>query len=181
MQSIKYGRPLIRKIGLSAIFSLGEETVTINSPFLENLCLYTARPNLKLRKLMKLDSPADIIEAIADGSSLDLFNSIARGASGSEELKNSKGLTRKQYYSRTGKLLRVGLIKRNKGKFSLTALGTVVYHAQMEIENAAKNYWKLKAVDSIQSSAEIGEHERVKLIKTILDDSTIENVLVTNQ
>ena len=88
---------------------------------------------------------------------------------------------RKQYYSRTGKLLRVGLIKRNKGKFSLTALGTVVYHAQMEIENAAKNYWKLKAVDSIQSSAEIGEHERVKLIRTILDDSTIENVLVKNQ
>jgi hypothetical protein len=175
MQSIKYGRPLIRKIGLSVIFSLGEETVTINSPFLENLCLYTARPNLKLRKLMKLDSPADIIEAIADGSSLDLFNSIARGASGSEDLK------RKQYYSRTGKLLRVGLIKRNKGKFSLTALGTIVYHAQMEIENAAKNYWKLKAVDSIQSSAEIGEHERVKLIRTILDDSTIENVLVKNQ
>ncbi|MGA7006805.1 MAG: hypothetical protein WBY28_06985 [Nitrososphaeraceae archaeon] len=65
---------------------------------------------------MKLDSPADIIEAIADGSSLALFNTIARGASGSEELKNSKGLTRKQYYSRTGKLLRVGLIKRNKGK-----------------------------------------------------------------
>lgn len=58
---------------------------------------------------------------------------------------------------------------------------TVVYHAQMEIENAAKNYWKLKAVDSIQSSAEIGEHERVKLIRTILDDSTIENVLVKNQ
>ncbi|MDQ5868439.1 MAG: hypothetical protein M3530_01780 [Thermoproteota archaeon] len=71
---------------------------------------------------MKLDSPAEIIEAIADGSSLDLFNSIARGISGSEELKSSKGLTRKQYYSRTGKLLRVGLIKRNKGKFSLTAL-----------------------------------------------------------
>ena len=92
MQSIKYGRPLIRKIGLSAIFSLGEETVTINSPFLENLCLYTARPNLKLRKLMKLDSPADIIEAIADGSSLDLFNSIARGASGSEESKTLKDL-----------------------------------------------------------------------------------------
>ena len=130
---------------------------------------------------MKATSPADIIEAIADNRSLDLFDSIARGISESEQLKDSKGLTRKQYYSRTGRLLRVGLIKRSKGKFSLTTLGTVVYHAQIEIEKAVKNYWKLKAIDSIQSSTDIGEQERVKLIKTILDDSTIENVLVKNR
>ncbi|HEY7110902.1 MAG TPA: hypothetical protein VH415_15860 [Nitrososphaeraceae archaeon] len=130
---------------------------------------------------MKSNSPADIIGAIADNRSLDLFDSIARGISESEQLKDSKGLTRKQYYSRTGRLLRVGLIKRNKGKFSLTTLGTVVYHAQIEIEKAVKNYWKLKAIDSIQSSTDIGEQERVKLIKTILDDSTIENVLVKNK
>lgn len=110
---------------------------------------------------MKVNSPADIIEAIADNKSLDLFDSIARGISESEQLKDSKGLTRKQYYSRTGRLLRVGLIKRSKGKFSLTTLGTVVYHAQIEIEKAVKNYWKLKAIDSIQSSADIGQQERV--------------------
>jgi predicted transcriptional regulator len=130
---------------------------------------------------MKANSPADIIEAIADNRSLDLFDSIAKGISESEQLKDSKGLTRKQYYSRTGRLLRVGLIKRSKGKFSLTTLGTVVYHAQVEIEKAVKNYWKLKAIDSIQSSTDIGEQERVKLIKTILDDATIENVLVKNR
>ena len=38
-------------------------------------------------------------------------------------------------------------------------------------EKGVSNYWKLKAIDSIQSSAEIGEHERTKLIKTIIDDS----------
>jgi hypothetical protein len=130
---------------------------------------------------MKANTPADIIEAIADNRSLDLFDSIAKGISESEQLKDSKGLTRKQYYSRTGRLLRVGLIKRSKGKFSLTTLGTVVYHAQIEIEKAVKNYWKLKAIDSIQSSTDIGEQERVKLIKTILDDATIENVLVKNR
>lgn len=141
--------------------------------------LYTAY--IIFKKSMKANSPADIIEAIADDRSLDLFDSIAKGISESEQLKDSKGLTRKQYYSRTGRLLRVGLIKRSKGKFSLTTLGTVVYHAQIEIEKAVKNYWKLKAIDSIQSSTDIGEQERVKLIKTILDDSTIENVLVKNR
>lgn len=146
---------------------------------MENSWLYTAYSII--RKSMKSNSPADIIGAIADNRSLDLFDSIAKGISESEQLKDSKGLTRKQYYSRTGRLLRVGLIKRNKGKFSLTTLGTVVYHAQIEIEKAVKNYWKLKAIDSIQSSTDIGEQERVKLIKTILDDSTFENVLVKNK
>jgi predicted transcriptional regulator len=146
---------------------------------MENSWLYTAHSIF--RKSMKANSPADIIGAIADNRSLDLFDSIARGISESEQLKDSKGLTRKQYYSRTGRLLRVGLIKRSKGKFSLTTLGTVVYHAQIEIEKAVKNYWKLKAIDSIQSSTDIGEQERVKLIKTILDDSSIENVLVKNK
>lgn len=149
------------------------------SLILENSWLYTAY--IIFKKSMKANSPADIIEAIADNRSLDLFDSIAKGISESEQLKDSKGLTRKQYYSRTGRLLRVGLIKRSKGKFSLTTLGTVVYHAQIEIEKAVKNYWKLKAIDSIQSSTDIGEQERVKLIKTILDDSTIENVLVKNR
>ena len=39
----------------------------------------------------------------------------------------------------------------------------------------------LKAIDSIQSSAEIGEHERTKLIKTIIDDSGIESILVAKR
>lgn len=168
-----------KQLGINITFFFVQDIVISFSLILENSWLYTA--HIITKKSMKATSPADIIEAIADNRSLDLFDSIARGISESEQLKDLKGLTRKQYYSRTGRLLRVGLIKRSKGKFSLTTLGTVVYHAQIEIEKAVKNYWKLKAIDSIQSSADIGEQERVKLIKTILDDSTIENVLVKNR
>ena len=56
-----------------------------------------------------------------------------------------------------------------------------MYHAQTVIEAGVNNYWKLKAIDSIQSSAEIGEHERTKLIKTIIEDSKIESILVTQR
>ena len=75
-------------------------------------------------------------------------------------------------------MLQVGLVKRNKGSFSLTNFGAVVFHAQLVIEAGIKNYWKLKAVDSIQSTGEIGEQERNMLIKTILNDNTIEKILV---
>ena len=93
-------------------------------------------------------------------------------------LKLTEGLSRKQYSSRTEHLLEVGLIKRKKGRFSLTAFGAVVYHAQFVIESGIKNYWKLKAVDSIRSLTDIGEQERVNLIKSILDDNTIEKILM---
>ena len=116
-------------------------------------------------------SVEDVIQSISDSKSLDLFCSIAKQSVESEVLKRTKGLTRKQYHLRTKQLLKQGLVQRNKGSFSLTCLGTIVYHAQSVIEVGVNNYWKLKAIDSIQSSADIGEHERTKLIKTIIDDS----------
>ena len=79
---------------------------------------------------------------------------------------------------RTRHLLKTGLIKRNKARFSLTTLGVVVYHAQLVVEKGVNNFWKLKAIDSIQSSAEIGQHECTKLIKTIIDDNGIEDILM---
>lgn len=123
-------------------------------------------------------SVADILDSISDSKSLDLFCSIAKGNMESEVLKETKGLTRKQYYFRTKQLLKTGLVQRVKGCFSLTCLGAVVYHAQIIVEAGVNNYWKLKAIDSIQSSGEIGEQERTKLIKTIIDDNQIESILV---
>jgi predicted transcriptional regulator len=126
-------------------------------------------------------SVGDIINSISDNKSLDLFCSIAKGSVESEVLKETKALTRKQFYTRTSQLLHAGLIHRIKGSFSLTSLGIIVYHAQLIIEAGVNNYWKLKAIDSIESSGEIVEQERVKIIKTILDDNTVQNILVAQR
>jgi predicted transcriptional regulator len=130
---------------------------------------------------MEGHSTEDILKAVADSKSLAMFRSIANGSVESEVSKETTGLSKKQYYLRTRQLLKTGLIQRNKGRFLLTCLGAVVYHAQLVVEKGVNNYWKLKAIDSIQSSAEIGEHERTKLIKTIIDDSGIESILVAQK
>ena len=127
---------------------------------------------------MERISVEDVMTAVSDSKSLDMFRSIAKGSIESEVLKQTKGLSKKQYYFRMRQLLKAGLVQRIKGSFSLTCLGAVVYHAQLIVEKGVNNYWKLKAIDSIQSSAEIGQHERTKLIKTIIDDSGIESILV---
>jgi predicted transcriptional regulator len=120
----------------------------------------------------------DVIEALADSKSLDIFCSIAKGNADCNVLKGTKGLTRKQYYFRTKRLMEVGLVKRIKGRFSLTNFGVIINHAELLMEAGLNNYWKLKAVDSIQSSGTIAEHERSKLIRTIINDNAIENILV---
>ena len=132
---------------------------------------------LRHASIMKSQSVEDVMRVLSDVKSLDMFCSIAKGSVESDVLKLTEGLSRKQYYSRTEHLLEVGLIKRKKGHFSLTTFGAVVYHAQFVIESGIKNYWKLKAVDSIRSSTDIGEQERVKMIKSILNDNTIEKIL----
>ena len=128
---------------------------------------------------MEVHTLVDVLEAISDSKSLEMFREIAKGSSvESKELKQKDGFGKKQYYIRTQKLLNSGIVKRVKGKFSLTNFGTVVYHAALIMEAGINNYWKLKAIDSIEDSGQIMENERIKLIQTILDGSTIENILV---
>lgn len=121
---------------------------------------------------MEGHSAIDILQSISDIKSLNMFCSIANNRVESEVLKRTKGLSKKQ------RMLQVGLVKRSKGSFSLTNFGIVVFHAQLVIESGIKNYWKLKAVDSIQATGGIAEQERKMLIKTILNDNRIENILV---
>lgn len=127
---------------------------------------------------MAKNTVLDVLEAISDTKSAELFSDIAKGTIASKLLKEKKDMSKKQYYHRMRKFLNIGLVKRVRGKFFLTNFGVVVYHAMEIVETGVGNYWKLKAIDSIQGSEQIGESERMKLIKSILNDKTIESILV---
>jgi hypothetical protein len=53
----------------------------------------------------------------------------------------------------------------------------VVYDAQTIIEKAVNNYWKLKAVDSLEMSEDLPKEERLKLIDNLLDNKDIKEIL----
>jgi predicted transcriptional regulator len=127
---------------------------------------------------MNIISLEDVIGCLADIKALQIFTTVAKGDGESDVLKKSLGYSRKQFYSRTSNMLKIGLVKRKKGKLLLTAFGSVVYHAEFQIEKAVKNYWKLKAVDSIQSSKQISVKERSKIIKSVINDEKLERILL---
>src|SRR5919112_5222075 len=91
-----------------------------------------------------------ILKRTSDEKTLALFNSIAVADDDRSATLRKMNLTTKQYYSRIAGLTDAGLIKRYKGKYSLTLLGKVFYDSQMMIGKALKDYWKLKAIESIE-------------------------------
>lgn len=118
-----------------------------------------------------------VLTSISDKESLELFRFIATNNEDSEGLRTKTSLTRKQYYSRLSRMTKAGLVKRKKGKHFLTAFGKVVYDAQTIIEKAVNNYWKLKAIDSLEVSNDLPKEERLKLIDSLLDNNHIKEIL----
>jgi predicted transcriptional regulator len=122
---------------------------------------------------------AKVFESLSDNMSLEMFRSIARQSIDSAILRNQVNITRKQYYSRLSKMMKIGLIKRNNGKLVLTAFGKIVFKVQQNVENASSDQWKLKAIDSIELSDELPKEERSQLIETLLDNKQLREILLS--
>jgi predicted transcriptional regulator len=127
-------------------------------------------------------SRISLLFAISDKKASNIFKSIAAADSNTDILITQLKLTRKQYYSRMSRLVQAGLVKRQKGRYLLTAFGKVIYSAQMnleaKIENALNNYWKLKAIDSLEMPS---REETGKVICALIDNEEIKSVLMKEE
>jgi predicted transcriptional regulator len=125
-----------------------------------------------------LSSTRDILKAIADEKALALFDAIAVSECDSEMLITKVRLSRKEYYSRISRLVKAGLVSRQRGTYSLTMLGQIVYQAQLAIDHAVDISPKLKAVDMLKNSSNIPEGERNKVINFLLSNELNKNILL---
>ena len=128
--------------------------------------------------MAKSQTAASVLKTVADDRSMELFRTIAQGMIDSESLKSKTKLTRKQYYSRLSRMTKAGLVRKKSGKYLLPAFGKVVYDAQNTVDNALTNYWKLKAIDSLEMSNELPKEEQQKLIDALLDNAELKGILV---
>ncbi len=122
-----------------------------------------------------------VLKVISDEKALHLFNTIAVSDNNGDRFSSLKemNLSTKQYYSRTSGLLKAGLIKRYKGKYFPTLLGRVVYVSQMMLGEALSQYWKLKAIESIEmSSTDLPAEEITQLINVLIDNHQIKDILM---
>jgi len=123
----------------------------------------------------------EILKSISDNKALVIFNTIAHSSTSTSDMLITKlKITRKQYYSRLSALTKAGLLQRKSGRYSLTSLGKVIHDVQLSLENAANNYWNLKAIDSILMSDnfEIERQEIVKIVDTLVKDPKIKEIVL---
>jgi hypothetical protein len=129
-----------------------------------------------------MSTKSAILDAISDKKGSDIFKSIALATSNTDILITKLKLTRKQYYSRMSSLVKTGLVKRQNGRYLLTSFGKVISSAHLNLEtkidNALDNYWKLKAIDSMELTS---QQERNKVISVLIDNQEIESVLMESR
>lgn len=80
-------------------------------------------------------------------------------------------------------MVNANLITRRSGRYFLTSFGKVVYEAQMLIGRAQQSYWKLKAVDTIESSSNntLTTEERDRLISSLIVDNELKGILLSGK
>ncbi len=122
----------------------------------------------------------DVLRAISDDKALAIFNTIALSANNVPIAISRLKLTRKQYYSRMSAMIDAGIITRRSGRHYLTSFGKIVYEAQMLIGRAQQNYWKLKAVDAIESSNDaLTPEQRNRFIDSLIVDNDLKEILLS--
>jgi predicted transcriptional regulator len=112
-------------------------------------------------------SKADVIEAISDKHSLDLLKMVALTNFNIEIFRKESKISSKQYYFRMSRLRRVGIIKRKDGKYSLTSFGKIVYDAETMIEDAVRNYEKLKIIETLEDFSDADSLVKEEIEKLI--------------
>lgn len=148
-------------------------------------CTYTERV---IRRLVSISSPpnvAGVLKAIADDKALTLLNSIAILGEEDGCIPSIKemNLTTKQYYARIAALMKAGLINRSKGRYSLSMFGKIVYNAHVSIGKGLKDYWKLRAIESIEASTlgQLPREEFTALIETLIDNKQLKDIILGQQ
>ena len=121
-------------------------------------------------------SNLDVLAAISDQLSMDIVTAISNEVTNSDNLMQVLDLTRKRYYSRSSRLMKIGIISRKNGDIILTSFGQLVYKAQLKIGTAFSHSSELRMIDAIKSHSGMSEDEQKRIIDKILEDSELINL-----
>ena len=122
-------------------------------------------------------SNLDVLEAISDQLSIDIIAAISKHATNPDDLLQMLNITRKQFYTRSSRLLKIGIISQKGGEIILTSFGRLVYKAQSKIATAFSHSSELRMIDAIKSHSGMSEYEQKRIIDKLLDDSELKNLV----
>ena len=122
-------------------------------------------------------SNLQILQVISDWICINILNILAKDTTNSEKLMKLMNLTRKQYYDKSSRLLKIGLIRKENREFNLTSFGQLVHHSQLKIASALEHSSELKAIDVLRSDPGMSEDQQNSIIDKLIDDPEIKMLI----
>ena len=124
---------------------------------------------------------AELMKLISDDKSVLILKTLCVASDDTSEILRTRLKLTNQYYSRMSRMSIAGLVKRQKGRYFVTAFGKVIYDAQRLVVTAVKNHWKLKAIDSLKVANDdmVPKEERIKIIELIIGNQQIKKILLS--
>jgi predicted transcriptional regulator len=119
----------------------------------------------------------DALRALSNPKTFAILENIALSDVDQQFLCTHLDLSHSEYYSSISFLLKNGIITKKKGKYSLTAFGRIVCDAQNIIARAYADYWKLTAIDSLESRAFLPSKEYCNIVNKLLCHKSIRKAL----
>jgi hypothetical protein len=139
------------------------------------MAIYIFDDSFIFDKNKSMTTLVDILSLIAERKCSVLFRTIGELEVPAALQITKLNMTRKQFYSRISQLLRNDLIRKTHGKYELTLFGKVVFGIENKIQHSIDNYWKLKAIETLDEN--LPELEKTSLINSIVDDPLIRDLL----
>jgi hypothetical protein len=139
------------------------------------MAIYIFDDSFIFDKNKSMTTLVDILSLIAERKCSVIFRTIGELDVPAELQITKLNMTRKQFYSRISQLLRNDLIRKTHGKYELTLFGKVVFGIENKIQHSIDNYWKLKAIETLDEN--LPELEKTSLINSIVDDPLIRDLL----
>ncbi|MFI5405362.1 MAG: hypothetical protein ACHQ1D_02485 [Nitrososphaerales archaeon] len=94
-----------------------------------------------------------VLEAISNEEAQELFNVIAEDKN-SYDVVESGIMSRRQYYRRLAKLIKLNLIKRVGKRYALTTFGYVVYETQLTLVMVITSHSAVNSANTVHTNEE---------------------------
>lgn len=121
-----------------------------------------------------------VLEVISDEISLTMLYMIIDKEQTNNSLKDTLGLSRKQFYGRILKLRKAGLVNRVTSRYVMTSFGRVVFQALLRVDDGIGHFTKLKVIDTLTNS-EIPRAEFAKLVDELIKDDHIKHLIINRK
>ena len=126
-------------------------------------------------------SPLDVLKAISDHLCMNILMAIFNKVTDPDDHMQILNISYREYYSRSYRLARLGLIRRRNGEIIFTSFGLVVYHAQLKIANAFSYFLELTMIDAMKSHSGMPEEEQKKIIDIMIKDCELKKLVAATK